>query len=294
MTQETVANHPCQSASAPVAMPRRYDLARCLCRHAEIRGQYITRAHRLGTLMRHFFLPPARPIASLAPGMGAAPLVGALVPPACLALPNASCLIPARFAAIALAPVTVRAHQDHAVAMHARQRPSAPQLPTKHWHSPWSPECPQRRASERWTRSNAGAIICTHPWLTRWGAPADNNLPVVAAVAPVLLNNSAVLPLVRPHANSPAKLPWLSCLNSILNGCLASASASGRRLQPGERWASHEPDRAVHRLVLWAGGLSTAGECPQPLAQSTVTLVGGSIRMSGGGSVSVSAKERGV
>ena len=49
---------------------------------------------------------------------------------------HALCLIPARFAAIALAPLTVRAHQDHAVAMHARQCSSALELPTKHWHSP--------------------------------------------------------------------------------------------------------------------------------------------------------------
>ena len=64
-------------------------------------------------------------------------------------------------------------------------------------------------ASDRWTRSNAGAIICTHSWLTRWGAPADNNLPVIAAVAPILLNNSAVLPLVRLLANHPA-MPGLA------------------------------------------------------------------------------------
>ena len=209
MTHKTVANHACQSAPAPVATPRRYDLARCLCPHAELRGQYITHTQRLGTLMRHFFLPPARPIAPLAPlapGMGAAPFVGALVPPACLALPNASCLIPTRFAAITLAPLTVRAHQDHAVAMHARQWPSALDLPIKHWHSPWSPECPQRRAPDTSPRTlDSIERRCNNlhaPVADTVGRASRNNFPLIPAVAPVLFT---------------------------------SASASGRRLQAGER-----------------------------------------------------------
>ena len=142
VTQETVANHPCQSASTPVAMPCRYDLARCvlhLLHHAQLRRQYITRAPFLGTLMRHFFLLLALPIALLASGMGESAGAGALIAPASLALPYASGLIPALLTAIAPAPVTVRAHQDHAVAMHARKRSSTAELPTRHWRSPWSP-----------------------------------------------------------------------------------------------------------------------------------------------------------
>ena len=149
MTQDIVANHPCQSACAPVAMPRRGDFARCRGPHAELRCQYITTARPLGTLMRHFFLLPARPIAPLAPGMGRAPPRCALIASRRLALRHAPGLIPAPSAAVALAPVAVRAHQHHRVAMHARQRPSAPELPDRHWHSPWSHECVPWRAPER-------------------------------------------------------------------------------------------------------------------------------------------------
>jgi len=79
MTQEVVANHTCQCAAAPMAMPRQSDFARCRCRygcrrpHVELRGQYITPECPLGTLMRHFLLLPARPIALPAQGMGQAP-----------------------------------------------------------------------------------------------------------------------------------------------------------------------------------------------------------------------------
>jgi len=50
---------------------------------------------------------------------------------------------------------------------------------------------------------------------------------------------------------------------------LGKRSASGRRLQAGERWASREPAWAVHKLFLWAGGLSTAGACSQVVGKST-------------------------
>ena len=159
MTQDIVAYHTCQCAAAPVAMPRQGDFARCRCRygcrygcrcpHAELRCQYITTERPLGTLMRHFFLLPTRPIALLAQGMGRAPPGGALIASARLALRHAPGLIPAPSATVALAPVAARAHQHHRVAMHARQRPSAPELPTRHWHSPWSHECVPWRAPER-------------------------------------------------------------------------------------------------------------------------------------------------
>ena len=42
--------------------------------------------------------------------------------------------------------------------------------------------------------------------------------------------------------------------------------------------------------VLWAGGLSTAGARPQAVDKPTVASFGGSISLSGGGSISVSAK----
>ena len=86
MTQETATNYVYHGPLTPVAMPRRGHLASHALRHAELRRQYITRAHRLGTLMRHFFLPPARPVAPLAPGMGTASLGGALIPSPSLAL----------------------------------------------------------------------------------------------------------------------------------------------------------------------------------------------------------------
>ena len=178
--------------------------------------------------------------------------------------------------------------------MHARQRASAPDLPDRHWHSPWSHECVPSPASESWTRPNAGAIICSHSWLTRWGAPADNNLPVIAAVAPVPLNNSAVLPLVclRAKPPRPSRPGCVAPLHQfvVTKRLFGKRSASGRRLQAGERWASREPARAVHKLVLWAGGLSTAGACSQAVVKSTPNSFDGSISMSKGGSVSVSAK----
>lgn len=151
MTQETASNLACYSTSAPVAMPRRYDLARCVLHHAQLQRQYITRSIFLGTLMRHFFLPLALAIALLAPRMGESPGAGALIAPASLALPHASGLIAAWLAAVAPAPVAVRAHQHHGVAMHARERPSTSELPTRHWRSPWSPECLQWRPPKRWT-----------------------------------------------------------------------------------------------------------------------------------------------
>ena len=66
MTQETATNHVCHAPLTPVATPRRRHLASDALRHAELRGQYITRAHRLGTLMRHFFCRSRLPIALLA------------------------------------------------------------------------------------------------------------------------------------------------------------------------------------------------------------------------------------
>ena len=152
VTQETVANHPCQGTSTPVAMPRRYDLARCALHRAELWRQYITRANRLGRLMRHFyFLPLALPIALLAPGMGQTSRAGALIATASLALPNASGQIPALLGAVALAPVALRAHHNHGVAMHARERPSTPGLRSRHWRSPGAPNACNATDSKRWT-----------------------------------------------------------------------------------------------------------------------------------------------
>ena len=138
MTQETATNHVCHGALTPVAMPRRRRrrLASDALRHTELRLQYITPAQRLGTLMRHFFCRSRLPIALLAPGMGQAPLGRVLIAPSSLALRHAPCLIPTPPAAVALAPVAVRAHQHHAVAMRARERASAPDLSTRHWRSP--------------------------------------------------------------------------------------------------------------------------------------------------------------
>jgi hypothetical protein len=223
VTQETATDHVRHAPTAPVAMPWRRPLA-------VLRGQYITAVHPLGTLMRHYFLPPALAVAPLAPGMGQTPTGRGLIALGGRALHRAPGLIAAARAAVALAPVAVRAHQHHAVAMQARECSCAPELPTRHWHySPWSPECPPWR-----TRPSAGldgtpvqqfARTRVHSWLTRWGAPADNNLPVIAAVAPVLFDNSAVLPLVRPHANTPA-MPGLVCLVRRLLRGKASTTAT--------------------------------------------------------------------
>ena len=122
------------------------------------------------------------------------------------------------------------------------------------------------------------------------GRASRNNLLVIAAVAPVLFPG-AVLPLDYPHANPPPSQSGLAALPEFISQRLSGKrSASGRRLQAGERWASREPVRAVHKLVLWAGGLSTAGACPHTAAEPTVPSFGGSISMSTGGSISVSAK----
>lgn len=144
MTQETATDHVRHAPSAPVAMPRRRRLA-------VLRGQYITAVLPLGTLMRHYFLRPALAVPLLAPSMGQTPPGRGLIALGGRALRHASGLIAAAHAAVALAPVAVRAHQHHAVAMQARECSSAPELPTRHWHSPWSPECPLWRAPKRWT-----------------------------------------------------------------------------------------------------------------------------------------------
>ena len=72
---------------------------------------------------------------------------------------------------------------------------------------------------------------------------------------------------LRSWASPPEKAPRLprrnrrlgvvlDCTNTYKEGCSASAA---RQAVGGERWSSHEPRRAIHRLALWVGGLSTAG-----------------------------------
>lgn len=57
---------------------------------------------------------------------------------------------------------------------------------------------------------------------------------------------------------------WRSWSREILKtggatGVWAAAAVHTEGVSVGERWATHEPVRAVHRLDLWTGGLSTAG-----------------------------------
>jgi len=74
------------------------------------------------------------------------------------------------------------------------------------------------------------------------------------------------------------------------NGCLASAARQAVSSKPGSGGQATNPEGAVHKLVLWAGGLSTAGACSKAVVKSTLNSFDGSIFMSNGGSVSVSAK----
>jgi hypothetical protein len=48
-------------------------------------------------------------------------------------------------------------------------------------------------------------------------------------------------------------------LGSFLNGCLASEARQAVGIGRGAVVKPRTPRGAVHRLVLWAGGLSTAG-----------------------------------
>jgi hypothetical protein len=72
---------------------------------------------------------------------------------------------------------------------------------------------------------------------------------------------------------------WLSCLWSPFERLFGKRSASGRRHRSGSGGQATHPAGAVHRLVLWAGGLSTAGECAQAVAG--VVVVGRARRAEG-------------
>ena len=58
---------------------------------------------------------------------------------------------------------------------------------------------------------------------------------------------------------APGRTTGLSVF--FLNGCLASEARQAEGARPGSGGQATHPAGAVHRLVLWAGGLSMAGGC---------------------------------
>jgi hypothetical protein len=187
----------------PAAMPLRRLLATCALRHVRLRRQYITRSRHLGTLMRHDLCHRCRcrcrcrcwrrrrcamqlalAITPRASGMGKAPRTPALVAPPRLAQRGTPRLCAALTAAVASPSIAHAAYQHLGLAActdkHSRaHRPGlgpAARSGSRHRRSGSRPDSAPRsapnRRRRRWTSAPAGAILCTHSWLTRWGAAA--------------------------------------------------------------------------------------------------------------------------
>ena len=91
--------------------------------------------------MRHFLEPLALAVALLTPGMGAAPLGGALIAPSGIEQLPAPGLLAAALTTVALAPVALRAHPHFDLAMRTTKRSCAPWFGSRHRRSPWSHPC---------------------------------------------------------------------------------------------------------------------------------------------------------
>lgn len=200
VTQEAASHHALARSRAPVAPPWRRRLASCGLHHDQLRRQYITRARALGTLMRHDLLPLAPAIARRSPGMREAPRAAALIAPPGLALRRATRLFAARPAAVAPPTVAAAAHQHFNLAACTGEHSSAQRpgrrFSSRHRHARSSPEraLPQRTASLDLIARRCNTL----PALVAdtVGRGSRNNLPVIAAAAPVL-RHGAVLPRLR-------------------------------------------------------------------------------------------------
>ena len=145
--------------------------------------------------------------------MGEAPRATALIPPPSLALPCVARLCAAFTAAVALPPIASAAYQHVALAARAgkrsaTRRPAANRSSSTHrlarsslGHAAWQPTGSQHR----WTCSPAGAILCAHSWLTRWGAVVETTCPSLRLPRP-FYNTAPVLPRLRPGAQSFASV----------------------------------------------------------------------------------------
>ena len=119
-------------------------------------------------------------------------------------------------------------------------------------------------------------------------------------------NTCAVLPLVRLYAKpsgqrwrftsrdpaQPALAVW-TWDQSEKNGCSASAARQAVGTPPGScgRLSHRCAAPAVHRLALWSGQSSMAGAITYAASTSIDEITAGSIPVSRGGSIPVSAKE---
>lgn len=201
VTQQAAPNLAVARSRTPAAMPLRRLLATCGLRHVQLRHQYSTRIHRLGTLMRHdlcrrwrwrwrcrcrrrrgWAMQLSLAISPRAPGMGKAPRAPALIASPRRAQRCTPRLCAALAAAVALPSVADAAdhHLRMAACTHEQASTDRPgngpgrRSSSRHRRARSSPENalrnePNRRRSP-WTSSPAGAILRTHSWLTRWGA----------------------------------------------------------------------------------------------------------------------------
>jgi hypothetical protein len=211
VTQEAASNALARSR-APVAPPWRPRLATRGRRHDQLRRQYITLARPLGTLMRHYLLLPLAPaIARRSPGMGKLPSEAALIAPPGLAQRCAARLLAARPAAVALPAVAAAAHHYFRVTTSTGEHSSTQQpgrrSSSRHRHARSSPECALRSPTcSRPQSLDAIARRCnTLPALVAntVGRGSRNNLPVIAAAAPVLHHGDK---FYRGFASAPSPL----------------------------------------------------------------------------------------
>jgi hypothetical protein len=140
--------------------------------------------HRCRRRRRRCAMQFALAITPRAPGMGKAPRTPALVAPPRLAQRGSPRLCAAFTAAVASTSVAHAAYQHFGLAACADEhsRAHGPGLGpaarsgSRHRRSGSRPESALRsapnRRRRRWTSAPAGAILCTHSWLTRWGAAA--------------------------------------------------------------------------------------------------------------------------
>jgi hypothetical protein len=198
VTQEPASNLAASGPRAPTAMPLPRLLTTRFLHHVQRRRQYITRIRPLGTLMRHDLRRRWRcglleqlslAIAPGAPRMGKAPRTPALVAPPGLAQRRPSRLRAAFTPAIAPPSVAHAAHQHFGLAACADKHSRADALahePARRASSRHrrSGSCLERapcsepnRRRRQWTSSPAGAILCTHSWLPRWGAAVGTTSP---------------------------------------------------------------------------------------------------------------------
>jgi hypothetical protein len=216
VTQEAASHDALARPRAPVAPPWRRRLATCGLHHDQLRRQYITRARLLGTLMRHDLLLPTPAIARCSSSMGEASRAAALIAPPGLALQRATRLFAARPAAVAPPAVAAAAYQHFGLTASTGEHSSA-QRPgrrssSRHRHARSSPERALR--SEPPSLDLIARRCNTLPALVAdtVGRGCRNNLPVIAAAAPVL-HHGAVLPrlrLGRPSPSSDRRRPRLA------------------------------------------------------------------------------------